>query len=266
MADDLMDQSITRRGLPCWYRTQHPMSNNPETKIDTIAANDSLIIESSIYRILFNHFHQDEYYVKVLELFHEVTYQTTLGQLLDLTSNHPDELDLSLFTLDNYNLIVKYKTAFYSFYLPVALAMCMAGIQDESAYKAARSILLPMGEYFQIQDDYLDCYGDPEVIGKVGRDIEESKCGWLVVQALLKCTPEQRQILQDHYGRDDPAHVAEVKKLYHELDLSSVFKKYEEESYQTLLKLIESAKQSGTPAGVLEACKALLSRIYKRSL
>jgi farnesyl diphosphate synthase len=46
------------------------------------------------------------------------------------------------------------------------------------------------------QDDYLDCYGDPVVIGKIGRDIEEKKCGWLVCQALLRATPEQKQIIQ----------------------------------------------------------------------
>lgn len=65
-----------------------------------------------------------------------------------------------------HHLIVVYKTAFYSFYLPVALAMRMVGIQDETLYKQTLDILLPLGEYFQVQDDYLDCYGAPKVIGK----------------------------------------------------------------------------------------------------
>lgn len=42
----------------------------------------------------------------------------------------------------------------------------------------------------------MDCYGDPKVTGKVGTDIEESKCGWLVIQALKKCNEEQRKVLE----------------------------------------------------------------------
>ena len=46
------------------------------------------------------------------------------------------------------------------------------------------------------QDDFLDCYGDPEVIGKIGTDIQENKCSWLVIQALKKATPAQRKVLE----------------------------------------------------------------------
>lgn len=50
------------------------------------------------------------------------------------------------------------------------------------------------------QDDYLDCYGDPAVTGKVGTDIQDNKCSWLVVECLRRVTPEQRQILEVKSG------------------------------------------------------------------
>ena len=42
----------------------------------------------------------------------------------------------------------------------------------------------------------MDCYGDPKVTGKVGTDIEESKCSWLIVQALKRANADQRKTLE----------------------------------------------------------------------
>lgn len=47
-----------------------------------------------------------------------------------------------------------------------------------------------------LQDDYLDCYGDPAVTGKIGTDIQDNKCSWLVVKALETMTAEQRAELE----------------------------------------------------------------------
>ena len=58
-----------------------------------------------------------------------------------------------------------YKTAYYSFYLPVALAMYLCGIAHQAAdaypYTLAQRILIPLDEYFQVQDDYLDFADTP---------------------------------------------------------------------------------------------------------
>lgn len=263
VADDIMDQSKTRRGNLCWYRREKPIDGANGETVDLIACNDSLLIEGTMYRILKLYLKGEPYYMDVVEMFLETSYQTELGQLLDLTSQPNTKTNnLDLFTLDVYKKIVKYKTAFYSFYLPVALAMAMAGLNSEKNLELAKSILLPMGEYFQVQDDYLDCYGAPEVIGKIGTDIEENKCGWLVVQALQRVTAEQRAVLEQHYGKSAPEDVAAVKQLYRDLDLTAVFKQYEEESFASLCALIDDADTELTK----EPFRALLKKIYKRSL
>merc|ERR1740115_560283 len=104
--------------------------------------------------------------------------------------------------------------------------MVLNGITAESAYQKAKQICVIMGEYFQVQDDYLDCYGDPAVIGKIGTDIQDNKCSWLVVQALAKATPAQRKVLEDNYGKKGDANVKAVKKLYVDMGIEAVYLKY----------------------------------------
>ncbi|XP_006861616.1 PREDICTED: farnesyl pyrophosphate synthase [Chrysochloris asiatica] len=249
--DDIMDASLTRRGQPCWYQ-------KPGIGLDAI--NDSLLLEACIYRLLKLYCREQPYYLNLIELFLQSSYQTEIGQTLDLITAPQGNVDLGRFTEKRYKSIVKYKTAFYSFYLPVAAAMYMAGIDGEKEHANAKKILLEMGEFFQIQDDYLDLFGDPSVTGKVGTDIQDNKCSWLVVQCLQRATPEQRQILQENYGQKETEKVARVKAMYEEMALPAVFKQYEEDSFSTLKSLIEQYAAPLPPAIYL----GLAHKIYKR--
>ena len=106
---------------------------------------------------------------------------------------------------------------------------------------------MPLGEYFQVQDDYLDCFGASEVIGKIGTDIEDNKCSWLIVQALAKANDDQRAILDDNYGHKDPEKVKKIKSVYLDLKLEELYKKYEEDSYARISQLIEEIDNSVLP-------------------
>ncbi|KAL8685077.1 MAG: hypothetical protein Q9218_007988, partial [Villophora microphyllina] len=214
VSDDIMDASHTRRGAPCWYK--YP-------KVGMIAINDAFMLESSIYILLKKHFHAHLDYAKFLELFHTTTFQTEIGQLCDLLTAPEDHVDLSLFSKEKHSFIVIYKTAYYSFYLPVALALHYLSLATPKNLKQSHDILIPLGEYFQVQDDYLDAYGAPEVIGKIGTDIQDNKCSWLINQALERASPEQRKVLDECYGRKDGEKEKRVKEVYEELGLEKVY-------------------------------------------
>lgn len=255
VADDIMDDSHTRRTKPCWFRT-----NNLGVK----AFNDSILLESVLYQLVSSYCRQQPYYLDILELLHDVTLQTSLGQAMDLLSapNANEKPNIDEFTMRKYNAIVKYKTAYYSFFLPVALAMHMAGYKEKATLKKAENILLPMGQFFQVQDDFLDCFGDPEVTGKVGTDIEDGKCSWLVVTALSICTPAQRQLIQDHYGLKEESSVQLIKTLYKELNIPQLYADYEESSYKELTKLVKNIEHD-LPSVVFQG---FMDKIYKRKL
>ncbi|KAL4867093.1 hypothetical protein BDV12DRAFT_171945 [Aspergillus spectabilis] len=254
VSDDLMDGSITRRGQPCWYRHQG---------VGLIAINDAFLLESGIYIILKKYYRSHPAYVDFIELFHETTWQTELGQLCDLITAPEDKVDLDNFSMEKYMFIVTYKTAYYSFYLPVALALHYLQLASPENLQQAHDILIPLGQYFQVQDDYLDAYGDPEIIGKIGTDIQDNKCSWLVNQALQRASDEQRKVLDAAYGRKDGEQEAKVKAIYRELDLETVYKEYEEKVVGELKTKIAAVEEtSGLKKEVFEA---FLGKIYKRS-
>lgn len=72
--------------------------------------------------------------------------------------------------------------------------------EDPEIFRQAKTILLEMGYFFQVQDDFLDCFGNPEVTGKLGTDIQDNKCTWLAVLAMQRATNEQKEIMVDCYG------------------------------------------------------------------
>ena len=104
----------------------------------------------------------------------QTTHQTAHGQLLDITTAPIGTVDLSKYTGDTYIRIVTFKTAFYSFYLPVVCGLLVGGVTSEEAFGVAKDICIKMGQYFQAggrkavfghatsaQSDSIRCTGMP---------------------------------------------------------------------------------------------------------
>jgi len=106
---------------------------------------------------------------------------------------------------------------------------------------ALQRLCYEMGYYFQVQDDYLDCFGDASVTGKEGTDIQDGKCTWLLINALKKMEKngEDWKILEENYGKHDPVRVNEVKNLYSKLRLEQKYEDFETEEFAKLKGQIE---------------------------
>ena len=123
VADDMMDASTTRRGKPCWYL---------KDGLGMRAINDAILLETCIYTLLDKYFGQKESYLNILDAFLYTTRHTAMGQQLDLMSA---DCKMTEFDMTRYTQIVRYKTSYYSFYLPVQLGMVLAGIKDPKLYR-----------------------------------------------------------------------------------------------------------------------------------
>ncbi|CAH1956272.1 unnamed protein product [Acanthoscelides obtectus] len=248
-----MDNSKLRRGQPCWHLQEG---------VGVAAINDALLLEASIYTLLKKYFDGKECYKYVSGLLHETATKTIMGQSLDMMCQNPDGSPrLDAFTMNRYQAIVKYKTSHYTFHLPSGLAMYLANWYDDEQHRQAKTIFLEIGEFFQIQDDFLDCFGDSELTGKKGTDIQEGKCSWLAVVALQRATSAQRKIMEEHYGKPDEKSIQLIKDLYLELNLPATYATYEEECFNRIRTHIQQISK-GLPH---ELFFKLLNKIYKRS-
>jgi farnesyl diphosphate synthase len=207
-----------------------------------------------------------------------------MGQLVDQITAPEDNIDIGKYTLSKHTFIVRYKTAYYSFYLSVALAMRMCGVPDVyeltgktvEPYKEADRTLIHMGEFFQVQDDYLDYHGTEAQIGKIGTDIIDGKCSWCVCTALAHGTEAQKQFLYENYGKksaDQAVREQAVKDMYDDEGLN-IAKRYEEYSKDTVAEInamIELVPEPGAQDGLRgdrlrrDVFRVFLSKITDRT-
>lgn len=75
----------------------------------------------------------------------------SIGNYIEKLMMKTDKPDLSHFTMEKYETITKYKTSYHTFQMPVTLALLMTGVDDVETHRQAKTILLKMGEFFQIQ-------------------------------------------------------------------------------------------------------------------
>lgn len=221
--DDIMDESPTRRGQPSWHAVPG---------VGLRAINDALFFDKALLLVIRRCFSHLPCYLDLLELFQDMDLRTVLGQGLDMVSEKGPLLET--FTPDRYWTIIAYKTAFYTFVLPVRAGMLLAGVSDPALHEQAQRAAIKLGQAYQMQDDYLDSFGDPKLTGKVGTDITERKCTWLAVTALQLASPEQACTLKAHYGKGVPGGPDElaVKAVYEELDLRKHYADFERKTFQ----------------------------------
>jgi len=182
--DDLMDAADKRRNKP----TVHKVWNANTA----ILSGDAMLIVA--YQLISET--PNEYLKEVLSLFTATALDICGGQQYDMLFE--SRLDV---TEDEYLEMIRLKTA-----VLLACSLKTGAIIGGASDKDASLLYdfgVNMGLAFQLQDDLLDVYGNPEVFGKnIGGDILCNKKTYLLINALKKANAEQREALVDWIGKE----------------------------------------------------------------
>ena len=197
--DDIMDDAPLRRGKA---------SVHEKWDLNTgILSGDAMLI------LAYKYFEDYEPIVfqKLAKLFSKTALEVCDGQQLDVDFETRDDV-----TIDAYMNMIRLKTS-----VLVAAALKMGAIVSETSEENANLIYdfgLNLGLAFQLQDDYLDAFGDPETFGKqIGGDIIENKKTYLYLKALELSDEETSKKLKFFYQNnfsENNTKIEEVKRIF----------------------------------------------------
>ncbi len=196
--DDIMDDAPLRRG----NQTVHE-----KWDVNTgILSGDALLILA--YQYFENY--EPHIFSSLAKIFSKTALEVCDGQQYDVDFEQRDDV-----SIEEYILMIKYKTA-----VLVAAAMKMGAVVAKTTDKNADLIYnfgLYLGIAFQLQDDYLDAFGNPLTFGKqIGGDIIENKKTFLYLKALELADADTKEQLSHLFSikPQDPSQKVESVKQY----------------------------------------------------
>jgi geranylgeranyl diphosphate synthase type II len=224
--DDIMDDAPLRRG----NETVHEKWN-----VNTaILSGDAMLILAYQYFEQYN----TEVFRDLAKLFSKTALEVCEGQQYDVDFETRDDV-----TIPEYLKMIEYKTA-----VLVAAAMKMGAIVAETSKENADLIYdfgLNLGLAFQLQDDYLDAFGNPETFGKqVGGDIIENKKTYLYLKAMEFSNADEKEQLTHLFSiqpSDNTDKIESVKSIFNQTKASEATQKaiqeYTFKAFETLEKM-----------------------------
>ena len=241
--DDVMDRADRRRGKP----TVHCQWNDNVA----ILSGDTMLTLATQLMTRARRF-------DLLDLFNRTAIEIYEGQQLDMDFESRDTV-----ALDEYIEMIRLKT---SVLLGCACktGALAAGAGDDDA-QALYRMGVDLGLAFQLQDDWLDVWGDPLTFGKeIGGDIANNKKTFLLINALNRATGEQATLLRQWLDTDSERHDDKVKAvtaIYEQLGLKELAQDEIARYSRRALQWLDSVKM-GNDAH--EAFAALINRLTRR--
>ena len=201
--DDIMDRSDRRRRQPTIHVRFEEKHRREELKGNSEKYGQALGIlvgdlAHTYAHELFSDTLGSEYYSALSETFAHMEEEVICGQHMELRVAAQGEADP-----DRLQEVLQLKSGRYSVQRPVQLGAQLAGASSEqldtlTRYGAA------VGEAFQLQDDLLGMFGDPETVGKpVGDDLREGKYTFLIHHTLQRSNSKDQQTVREALGQSD---------------------------------------------------------------
>ena len=204
--DDVMDKADMRRNKP----TVHNVWNDNTA----ILSGDAMLILA--YRLMAEGL--SDRLAEVMHIFTETTMEICEGQQWDM--EFESRMDVKV---DEYIEMIRLKT---SVLLAAALKIgaCLAGASAEEAQKLY-DFGVKMGLAFQLQDDWLDVYGDPKVFGKnIGGDILCNKKTYMLITALAQADEEHKVELQRWLSAEEYEPAKKIEAVTHIYNVMNIGK------------------------------------------
>lgn len=200
--DDVMDQSDMRRGRPSvhakWDVNTAILSGDTMLTLATRCVSD---VDDSILR-------------RVLDTFNEMALRVYEGQRLDMDFEKSDKVGL-----EDYIRMISDKTGAL-LEAAAKIGALIGGASDKDAEHMAEYGVM-LGLAFQIQDDWLDVFGDSMTFGKpIGGDINNNKKSFLLLTALATDTPDATALKEAMKLPAGDTKIKIVTRLYERLDMT----------------------------------------------
>ncbi|MEO5908208.1 MAG: polyprenyl synthetase family protein [Ginsengibacter sp.] len=194
--DDIMDRAPLRRGM----QTVHEKYGESTA----LLAGDVMLIAAYEYLNKIS----SEYLHPILNLFNVTAKKVCEGQQLDMEFEKMPDVNF-----DDYVKMIGLKTSvLLAASLQLGAIIGGAGLGNQGhLFEFGKNL----GIAFQVQDDYLDAFGDPEKFGKKpGGDIMANKKTFLWLQAMKAATPKQQKELNELLAKDDESKIEPILDIY----------------------------------------------------